>query len=134
MRIIESITPDVLRSLQERGFFAELDHVFCPQKSMTAAQVWSGDFRQAKRTLQHCGFEKSDWPDVFHLLMGQGAFCDCEILYNAATESRLKSHYWQRRAHETRQLVGVKVCVKGTTEENKPVSSASFLSDLPSLK
>ena len=102
MRIIESITPDVLRSLHERGFFAELDDVFCPQKSMTAAQVWSGDFRQAKRTLQHCGFETSDWSDVFHVLMGQGAFCDCEILYNAATESRLKSHYWQRRAHETR--------------------------------
>jgi hypothetical protein len=37
---------------------------------------------------------------VFHVLMAQGAFCDCEILYNIATESRLKSQYWQRKAHE----------------------------------
>jgi Protein of unknown function (DUF2695) len=100
--LIESITPDVLRSLQERGFFAELDDVFCPPNSMTPAHACFGDFRHAKRTLQHCGFEESDWSDVFHVLMGQGAFCDCEILYSAATESRLKSQYWQRRAHETR--------------------------------
>ena len=48
MRIIESITPDVLRSLQERGFFAELDDVFCPQKSMTAAQVCVWRFPSGK--------------------------------------------------------------------------------------
>jgi hypothetical protein len=99
---IASITPDVLGSLQARGFFARLDDVFCPANSPAPGQVCSGDFRYAKRTLQHCGFEESDWSDVFHVLMGQGAFCDCEILYNAATESRLKSQYWQRRAHETR--------------------------------
>ena len=46
--------------------------------------------------------EESDWSDVFHVVMGQGAFCDCEILYNAAPESLLKSQYWQRRAHEMR--------------------------------
>lgn len=61
-----------------------------------------GDFRHAKNTLQLCGFEESDWSDVFHVLMAQGAFCDCEILYNADVESRLKTHYWQSRAHDTR--------------------------------
>jgi hypothetical protein len=99
---IASITPDVLGSLQARDFFTRLDDVFCPPNSITAAQVCSGDFRHAKGTLQHCGFKESDWSDVFHVLMGQGAFCDCEILYNAATESRLKSQHWQRRAHEMR--------------------------------
>jgi len=99
---IASITPDVLGCLQTRGFFTQLDDVFCPASDITSGQVCSGDFRHAKRTLQNCGFEASDWSDVFHVLMGQGAFCDCEILYNVATESRLKSHYWRRRAHETR--------------------------------
>lgn len=99
---IASITPDVLGSLQARDFFARLDDVFCPTNSITPGEVCSRDFRHAKRTLQHCGFEESDWSDVFQVLMGQGAFCDCEILYNAATESRLKSQYWQRRAHENR--------------------------------
>jgi hypothetical protein len=99
---IASITPDVLRSLQERGFFARLDDVFCPMNGMTSPEPCSGDFRHAKRTLQDCGFDESDWSDAFHVLMGRDAFCDCEILYNAAMESRLKSQYWQRRAHETR--------------------------------
>ena len=100
---IASITPDVLSSLRERGFFSELDNMFCPHKSMTSPQSCFGDFRHAKRTLQRCGFEESDWSDVFHVLMGQGAFCDCEILYNAAAESRLRSQHWQRRAHETQE-------------------------------
>jgi hypothetical protein len=86
--------------LQGKGFFAALDEMFCPQSKATLAQKCSGDFRHAKEALHLCGFEKSDWSDVFHVLMGQGAFCDCEILYNAATESRLKSQYWQRRSHE----------------------------------
>lgn len=100
---IASITPNVLSSLRERGFFSELDNMFCPRNSMTSPQSCSGDFRHAKRTLQRCGFEESDWSDVFHVLMGQGAFCDCEILYNAAAESRLRSQHWQRRAHETQE-------------------------------
>lgn len=97
---ITSITPAVLGSLQARDFFAQLDDVFCPVDGITGAQVCSGDFRHAKLTLHRCGLEESDWSDVFHVLMRQGAFCDCEILYNAATQSRLKSQHWQRRAHE----------------------------------
>ena len=99
--LIASITPDVLASLQESGFFASLDDTLCPTNSATPPQTCSGDFRHAKETLQHCGFEESDWSDVFHVLMRQGAFCDCEIPYNAATESRLRSKYWERRSHPT---------------------------------
>lgn len=97
--LIASITPDVMGTLQGKGFFAALDEMFCPKSSATQAQTCPGDFRNAKKALQLCGFEESDWSDVFHVLMGQGAFCDCEILYNAATESRLKTHYWQQRSH-----------------------------------
>jgi Protein of unknown function (DUF2695) len=99
--LIASITPDVIRTLQEKGFFAALDEMFC-RNGAAEPQTCFGDFRYAKQALRLCGLEESDWSDVFHVLMGQGAFCDCEILYNAATESRLKTQYWQRRSHKKR--------------------------------
>ena len=98
-KLIASITPDVIGALQAKGFFAALDEMFF-HNGAAEPKSCSGDFRYAKQALQSCGFEESDWSDVFHVLMGQGAFCDCEILYNAATESRLKTQYWQRRSHE----------------------------------
>jgi hypothetical protein len=30
--------------------------------------------------------------------MQQGGFCDCEILYNVAEQSRLKAEYWMAKA------------------------------------
>jgi hypothetical protein len=100
--LIASITPDVMGVLLEKGFFAALDEMFCPRSTEIQAQTCSGDFRYARQALQLCKFEESYWSDVFHVLMGQGAFCDCEILYSAATESRLKTQYWQRKSHEKR--------------------------------
>lgn len=100
--LIVSITRDVVGALQEKGFFAALDEMLCPKSSATKAQTCAGDFRYAKQALQLCGFEESEWSDVFHVLMAQGAFCDCEILCNAATESRLKTQRWQRRSHGER--------------------------------
>ena len=102
--LIAAIAPDVLRSLQESRFFAALDELLCPVNGNSEPQPCAGDFRQAKQALQICGFEESDWSDVFHVLMEQGGFCDCEILYNAADESRSKARHWKaqysRRAHE----------------------------------
>jgi hypothetical protein len=97
---IASITPDVIAALQGKGFFTALDDVLLPQNNTTQPQKCSGDFRHAKQVLQLCGFEESEWSDVFHVLMEEGAFCDCEILYNAAADSRLKARYWSRRSHE----------------------------------
>ena len=37
---------------------------------------------------------------MFHVLMARGGYCDCEILYNAVEESRLKAEYWRARAEE----------------------------------
>jgi hypothetical protein len=98
---IASITPDVIGALQKSHFFAALDELFLPKGSTVQQHTCSGEFRHAKRALKLCGFEESDWSDVFHVLMGQGAFCDCEILFNAADESRLRAQYWKRRLHET---------------------------------
>jgi hypothetical protein len=101
--LIASITPDVMGALEGGGFFAALDDMLCPQESSTTPpKTCSGDFRYAKQALQRCGFEESDWSDVFHVLMGQGAFCGCEILYNAATGSRMKAQHWRRESHEKR--------------------------------
>jgi Protein of unknown function (DUF2695) len=102
--LIAAIAPDVLRSLRERGFFAALDELFLSVDSNSLPQICAGDFRQAKQALQTCGFEESDWSDVFHVLMEQGAFCDCEILYNAAEESRLKAQHWRRKHEEHGRL------------------------------
>ena len=99
--LIASIAPDVLGALQQKGFFAALDELLCPANEKSEPQKCSGDFRYAKRALQACGFEQSDSSDVFHVLMEQGAFCDCEILYNVANESRLKTKYW-RASHGNR--------------------------------
>ena len=97
--LIASITQDVVGVLLARRFFAELDELFCPQDCATNSQACSGDFRHAKKVLQICGFEESHWSDVFHVLMAQGAFCDCEILYNVAPESRLKAERWRHQSH-----------------------------------
>jgi len=99
--LIASITPGVMEALRKKRFFAALDEVFLPKSGTTQPQTCSGDFRHAKHALQLCGFKESDWFDVFHVLMRQGAFCDCEILYNSAIDSRLKAQYWRRMSHET---------------------------------
>jgi len=99
--LIASIAPDVLGALQQKGFFAALDELLCPANEKSEPQKCSGDFRYATRALQACGFEQSDSSDVFHVLMEQGAFCDCEILYNVANESHLKTKYW-RASHGNR--------------------------------
>jgi hypothetical protein len=99
--LIASIAPDVLGALQQKGLFAALDELLCPANEKSEPQECSGDFRYATRALQACGFEQSDSSDVFHVLMEQGAFCDCEILYNVANESRLKTKYW-RASHGNR--------------------------------
>jgi hypothetical protein len=102
--LIASIAPDVLRCLHERGFFAALDQLLCPNDTNSLVQSCAGDFHFAKQVLRACGFKESDWSDVFHVLMEEGAFCDCEILYNAAPDSGLKVRYWkaqhERKSHD----------------------------------
>jgi hypothetical protein len=94
---IVGITPDVMSCLTAAGFFSTLDNLLSPVDG-SSGQSCHGDFRNSKSILSSLGFAESDFCDVFDVLMGQGGFCDCEILYNAAESSRLKAHYWQERA------------------------------------
>ena len=97
-QLIEDITPDVMRILHKTGFFNRLDDVMCPGgTNLERAQCW-GDFRNSKPILQKCGITENELFDVFHVLMLQGGFCDCEILYNVIEENRLKAEYWIARS------------------------------------
>ena len=94
---IANITPDVMACLSSSGFFSALDDIFSPADG-SDGQACHGDFRNSKLTLSSLGLADSDFCDVFDVLMEQGGFCDCEILYNVAESSRLKAAYWRARA------------------------------------
>ena len=100
--LIESISPDVLHILGKAGFFAGLDDLMSPQAEGIEAAACHGDFRHTKRVLAEKGFgERNGVDEVFdvcHVLMAKGGYCDCEVLYNVAEESRLKTKHWQERA------------------------------------
>jgi hypothetical protein len=100
--LIAAIKPEVLKTLQAYGFFTALDELLYPNPAGSSRRECSGDFRHSKHVLEKCGIAQPDWSDVFHVLMDEGAFCDCEVLYNAAPESRLRAHYW-RSSHNANE-------------------------------
>lgn len=100
-QLIAAIKPDVLKTLQARGFFTALYEMLYSKNGGDRREC-SGDFRHSKQVLERCGIAQSDWNDVFHVLMDEGAFCDCEVLYNFAPESRLRAEYW-RSSHAAKQ-------------------------------
>jgi hypothetical protein len=96
--LIASITPDVMRCLDDCGFFEKLDDVLCPKDESHSAESCSGDYELSESILRASGFEESDFEDIFGVLQAKGGFCDCEILYNASESNRLKSRYWRAKA------------------------------------
>jgi hypothetical protein len=98
--LIGDITPDVMRALLGARIFAALDDLLCPADASHPRQPCHGDFRHARAILLARGFTQDELFDVFHVLMARGGYCDCEILYNAVEESRLKAEYWRARAAE----------------------------------
>ena len=97
--LILSIKADVMTHLSEVGFFAALDDILCPLDATRSRQACHGDFRHSKSILASSGVPESDFFDVFHVLMSEGGFCDCEILYNASATSRLQAEHWRARSH-----------------------------------
>jgi Protein of unknown function (DUF2695) len=96
--LIASITPDVMRCLDDSGFFEKLDDVLCPKDESHTAKSCSGDYALSESILRASGLEESDFGDIFGVLQAKGGFCDCEILYNASGPNRLKDKYWRARA------------------------------------
>ena len=98
--LIADITPDVMRALTRAGVFGALDDLLCPVDASHPRQQCHGDFRHARAIISARGFTEDEHFDVFHVLMARGGYCDCEILYNALDESRLKAEYWRARAEQ----------------------------------
>jgi hypothetical protein len=98
--LIQEITAEVMRCLEHSGFFEELDNRLCPESKEITVEQCQGDFEVSKAVLKQVGFTQEEFFDIFHVLMAQGAYCDCEILYNVAETSRLKGQYWKKRAEQ----------------------------------
>ncbi len=98
--LIADIDPDVMRVLMGARVFEALDNVLCPADASRPRQQCHGDFRHAREVLLGRGFREKELFDVFHVLMARGGYCDCEILYNAVEDSRLKAEYWRARAEQ----------------------------------
>jgi Protein of unknown function (DUF2695) len=103
--LIDAITHDVMKCLRSSCYFELLDDAMCPQKPEQERCRCRGDFRCSRPILLSRGFKEHELFDVFHVLMRQGGFCDCEVLYNVLPESRLKAEYWTERSQgPSRQL------------------------------
>ncbi len=96
--LVAQITSDVMNCVEASGFFAALDDALCPADEGVEREPCRGDFRIARRVLQERGFIEDELFDVLHVMMAQGGYCDCELLYNVAEESRLAAEYWEARA------------------------------------
>jgi len=97
--LTSSITADVMTCLRRSQLFDRLDDLLCPKASANKRELCAGDYRLATMVLEDTGFDSTDLEDIFNVLKSHGGCCDCEILYNVAESSRLKTQYWSSRAH-----------------------------------
>ncbi len=93
--VIDNIKDDIVRILKDKvNFVSLLDKEFSSQNVKCF-----GDFRHSKKILNDLEFSNQDQFDIFHVLMDEGGYCDCEILYNVFKESEYSKKYWEHR-HE----------------------------------
>jgi hypothetical protein len=85
---IEGIAERTLDALSKAGVVELLDDVFSPIDPDTAPAECYGDFRHLKQILAQLEFTEQERWDTAHVLMQQGAYCDCEVLFNLAPETR----------------------------------------------
>ncbi len=90
---IDEIKGDILLILKDKVNFVNL----LDNKFASVLVKCSGDFRHSKKILDDLGFSKVDQFDIFHVLMDEGGYCDCEILYNVFKESEYSKKYWEQR-------------------------------------
>ena len=95
--VVADITEPIMAILNKTNFFTTLDEAFTRPEQ--PAVCW-GDFRVSKSILPTKGIFESEYFDVFSVLMAQGGYCDCEILYNVAEGSEFARRYWANRGTE----------------------------------
>jgi hypothetical protein len=96
--LIAQITPDVMKCLTASGFFEVLDDAMSPSDPDASRGLCYGDYRTSRPLLERSWRGEDELFEIFHVLMAQGGFCDCEILYNVAKQSRLAALSWRARA------------------------------------
>jgi hypothetical protein len=74
--------------------------MLCPRAESQSATSCKGDYTISEGILRAAKFSDEDIIDVFEVMKSRGGFCDCEILYNAVENSRLKSNYWRAHADD----------------------------------
>jgi hypothetical protein len=97
---IEGITPDVLGVLERIHLFQQLDDLFCPQGASNERVKCGHSYAQTETIVRTARMDDEELEEILAVLQSLGGCCDCEILYNVAGESRLKSEYWKARARE----------------------------------
>jgi len=89
---IDEIKDIILAILKDKvDFVKKLDVLFCVESA-----TCFGDFRHSKKILSELKFSDQEQFDIFHVLMHEGGFCDCEILYNVFRESEYSQRYWEK--------------------------------------
>jgi len=90
---IDEIKEPIISLLKNKiAFVALLDKQFTSQTVKCY-----GDFRYSKSIFNELKFSDEDQFDIFHVLMNEGAYCDCEILYNVFRDSEYSIKYWADR-------------------------------------
>ena len=74
--LIDDIAPDVLKALDARGLFKELDDRFCPLDPARAVATCGNSFAISAELLPTLGFSDDDVEDIFAVLTSRGACCD----------------------------------------------------------
>jgi hypothetical protein len=91
---IEEIKEPILSILEHKmNFVSLLDNEFIKNNA-----TCKNDFSYSKEILSKLSFSEEDQFDIFHVLMHEGAYCDCEILYNVFRESNYAKKYWTNRS------------------------------------
>lgn len=93
-KFIADITPDVMGVLQKKNFFAQLEEQLFPSESVDISNC-KHDFSITERLAKELGFDKADIDDIVDVMRAKGGCCDCEIVLNAAPESRVREKYWK---------------------------------------
>jgi hypothetical protein len=99
-KFAESIAADVIAVLHKNRFFELLDDRFCPSDPLQARARCEHSYANTLAILTQFGMDSDEVEDVLAVMRFSGGCCDCEILYNVAEESRLKSEYWKARHKE----------------------------------
>jgi len=89
---IEEIKDIIFKVLDAIDFAAKLNASLMPE-----AARCEGDFRHSKKILSDLHFSDEEQFDVFHVLMSEGGYCYCEILYNIFRDSEFAKKYWNLR-------------------------------------